>query len=210
MAGHSITGCVSCCPITLFLTKESPPLLRVTPTHFAMSSYKRVLRLPIAFLILGLARLGMKPRLWRSSWKAFAFTHPLMLFPSSLCLHSLLSLEPTFLYCGIDSFLSMLPLNPLFFGKVHLSLTVTLSLSRSGYLFFPTAHFVALRINFPFRQFQFVQVFPLKSAPFCKLTAGFINTNRSAISLLFLSLCPQHTFLFLPLPFNSNPLAYLA
>ena len=35
------------------------------------------------------------------------------------------------------------------------------------------------------RQAQFVQDFPLKPAPFCKLYAGLSSTNKSAISLLF-------------------------
>ena len=37
---------------------------------------------------------------------------------------------------------------------------------------------------FPFRQIQFVQVFPLKPASFCKLSAGLSSTKKSAISLL--------------------------
>ena len=54
-------------------------------------------------------------------------------------------------------------------------------------------------------QAQFVQVFPLKPAPLCKLSVGFGSTNKSAISFLFffsptlalsLSLCPclRHCF----------------
>ena len=37
---------------------------------------------------------------------------------------------------------------------------------------------------FPFRQTQYVQVFPLKPAPFCKLFDGLGSTNKSAIFLL--------------------------
>ena len=51
----------------------------------------------------------------------------------------------------------------------------------------PTAHFVALRPPFPFRQAQFVQVFPLKPAPFCKLSAGLGSTITTALSLFLLS-----------------------
>ena len=40
---------------------------------------------------------------------------------------------------------------------------------------------------FPFRQAQYVPVFPLKSAPFCTLFAGLGSTNRCAISLLLQS-----------------------
>ena len=48
-------------------------------THFTLSSYEQVLRFPTSFPISGLARLGVKPRLCRSSWRAFASTHPFML-----------------------------------------------------------------------------------------------------------------------------------
>ena len=78
-ASRAITGCLSSSPILLLLTEASLPLLRVTLTHFTLSSYERALRLPTSFLISGLARLGVKPRLCRSSWGAFASTHLLML-----------------------------------------------------------------------------------------------------------------------------------
>ena len=54
-----------------------------------------------------------------------------------------------------------------------------------GYL--PTAFFVALRPLFPFQQAQYVQVFLLKPAPFCKFFAGLGSTIKSATSLLLLS-----------------------
>ena len=44
---------------------------------------------------------------------------------------------------------------------------------------------MTLRPLFPFRQAQYVQVFPLKPAPFCTLVAGLGSTNKSAIFLLF-------------------------
>ena len=77
-----MTDCLSSSPIPLFLTEASLLPLRVTLTHFTLSSCKRVLRLPAFFSILGLAKLGVKSRLCRSSWRAFAFTHSLM-FPST-------------------------------------------------------------------------------------------------------------------------------
>ena len=43
---------------------------------------------------------------------------------------------------------------------------------------------MALRPLFPFRQAQYVEVFPLKPAPFCTLFAGLGSTNKSASSLL--------------------------
>ena len=82
-ASRAITGCFSSSPILLLLSEASLPPLRVTLTHFTFLSYERALRLPTSFPILGLARLGVKPRLCRSSWKALASTHPLM--PPSIC-----------------------------------------------------------------------------------------------------------------------------
>ena len=54
-------------------------------------SYERALRLPTSFPISGLARLGVRPRLCRSSWRAFASTRPLML-PSTCSREALLAL----------------------------------------------------------------------------------------------------------------------
>ena len=51
---------------------------------------------------------------------------------------------------------------------------------KAALAFFATALSVALRPLFPFRQAQYAQVFPLKSAPFCKLSAGLGSTNKSA------------------------------
>ena len=79
--------------------------------------------------------------------------------------------------------------------KVWLLPTLTLSLSHlmiwySGlttlFLFLlPTALSVAPRPRLLFPQAQYVQVFPLKPAPFCTLFAGLGSTNKSAISLFF-------------------------
>ena len=69
------------------------PPLRVTLTHFTLLSYERALRLPTFFPISGLARLGVKPRLSRSSWRAFASTHSLML-PSTSLRKALLACPP--------------------------------------------------------------------------------------------------------------------
>ena len=58
-------------------------------------------------------------------------------------------------------------------------------LARAASAFLPTALSVALRPVFLFQKALFVQVFPLKPAPFCTLFAGLGSTNKSAISLLF-------------------------
>ena len=92
---------------------------------------------------------------------------------------------------------------PLFLAKVRLSPILTLSplmiwysgqtalflflLERAAPAFLPTALSVGLRPLFPFRQAQYVLVFPLKPAPFCTLFASLGSTNKSAIFLLLLS-----------------------
>ena len=77
------SGSLSSFPISFLLSEASLPPLQVTQTHFALSSYARALRLQTSFLISGLARLGVKPRLCRSSWRAFESTHSLMLRSTS-------------------------------------------------------------------------------------------------------------------------------
>ena len=44
---------------------------------------------------------------------------------------------------------------------------------------------MASRSPFPSHQAHYAHVFPLKSAPFCKVFAGLGRTNKSAISFLF-------------------------
>ena len=78
-ASRAITGCLSSSPIPLLLSVAFLPPLRVTLTHFTLLSYKQALCLPIFFPTSGLARLGVKPRLCRSSWRAFASTQQIML-----------------------------------------------------------------------------------------------------------------------------------
>ena len=92
-ASRAITSCLSSSPTSLLLSEASLPPLRVTLTHFTLLSYERALRLPTSFSISGLARLGVKPRLCRSSWRAFASTHPLML-PSTSSREALLACPP--------------------------------------------------------------------------------------------------------------------
>ena len=101
-ASHAITA-ASRPPLSLYY---SPRLLyrplRVTLTHFTLSSYERALRLPTCFPISGLARLGVKPRLCRSSWRALASTHPLML--PSICSREALLACPPFPPWNLPSF----------------------------------------------------------------------------------------------------------
>ena len=92
-ASCAITGCLSSSPIPLLLTEASLPPLRVTLTHFTLFSHERALCLPTSFAISGLARLGVKPRLCRSSWRAFSSTHLLML-PSTCSREALVACPP--------------------------------------------------------------------------------------------------------------------
>ena len=93
-SSRAITGCLSSSHIPLLLSEGSLLPLRITLTHFAQSSYERALRLPISFPISGLARHGVKPKLYRSSWRAFASTQPLML-PSTSPREALLACSPS-------------------------------------------------------------------------------------------------------------------
>ena len=205
-ASRAISGCLSSSPIPMLLSEASlpPPPLRVTLTHFILLSYERALHLPTSFAISDLARLGVKPGLCRSSWRAFASTHLLML-PSTSPREALLACPP-FPPWNLPSFtvestlsspcsrsdppfsrqgatlahLDSLPLMIWYSGETTLFL-----LARVAPAFLPTALTVALRPLFPFRQAQYVQVFPLKPAPFCTLFAGLGSTNKPVISLLF-------------------------
>ena len=114
------------------LTKASLPPLRVTLTHFTLFSNERALRLPTSFPISGLARLGVKPRLCRSSWRALASTHPLML--SSTCSREAFLVCPPCPPWNLPSFTVESTLSPpcsrydpLTLAKVRLSPILTLS-----------------------------------------------------------------------------------
>ena len=102
-ASRAITGCLSSSPIPILLSEASLPPLRVSLTHFTLSSYERALRLPTSFHIWGLARLGVKPRLCRSSWRALASTYPLML--PSTCSREAFFACPPFLAWNLPSFM---------------------------------------------------------------------------------------------------------
>ena len=93
-ASRAITGCLSSFPIPLLLSKAYLPPLRVTLTHFTLSSYERALRLLTSFPILGVARLGVKSRLCRSSRTALASTY-LLISPSTSPRKVLLACPPS-------------------------------------------------------------------------------------------------------------------
>ena len=192
-ANRTITGCFSSSPIPVLLFEASLPLLRVTLTHFILSSNERALCLPTS--ISDLARHGVKPRHCISSWRAFASTHPLML-PSTCSRETLLACPP-FPSWNLPSFpvestpssscsRSDLPFTrqakPRYSGQTALFFFF---LARAAPACLPTAFSVALRPLFPCQQAQYVQVSLLEPAPFCKLFAGLGSTNKPATSLLF-------------------------
>ena len=208
----TIISCLSSSSILLLLSKASLLSLRVILTHFTLSSYEWALCLPTSFPISGLARLGVKSRLCRSSWRAFASTHPLM-FPSTSPREALLTCPPfppwNLPLFIVESTLSSPcscsdhPLSRQGAALAHLDFLSLLMIWYSGQTalflfllvraapaFLPTALSVALRPLFPFQQALFVQVFLLKPAPFCTLFADLGSTNKSAISLLFSSIIP--------------------
>ena len=128
------------------------------------------------FLLLVLGRLlllalpvlhGICPR---SPWNPLFPPHALALIPLTL---AKVRLSPT---------LTLSPLMIWYSGQTALFLFL---LAKAALAFLSTALSVALSPLFPFRQAQFVQVFPLKPAPLCTLFAGLGSTNQSAISLLF-------------------------
>ena len=129
------------------------------------------------FSISDLARLGVKPRLCRSSWRAFASTHLLMV-SSPFLREALLTCSP----CPPWNLPSLMVESMTFFhgpalislslAKVWLLFTLTLSdpmiwysgqtalfhflLTRAALASLPTPFFVALRSLVPFLQSQYV------------------------------------------------------
>ena len=99
MGSCAITSCLSSSPIPLH-SEASLPCPRVTLTDFALSSYENALPFPISFPVSNLARLGVKLRLSRFWWRAFASTYPLVLSHTSVCMMSLSFLGPALLRYG--------------------------------------------------------------------------------------------------------------
>ena len=148
----------------------------------------------------------MKPRLFKSSRRAFTSTHLLML-PSTSPRDALLACTP-FLSWNLPSFTVESTFSfpcsrsdPLFLAKVRLSLTLTLShlttwysgqtalflLEKAALAYFSSALSMALRPLFSFQQAQYAQVVALKPVPLSKLFAGLGIIIKSATSLFFSS-----------------------
>ena len=99
-------------------------------------------------------------------------------------LHALALIPLTLAKVRLSPILTFSPLMIWYSGQTALFLFL---LARAAPAFLPTALSVALRPLFPFRQAQYVPVFPLKPAPFCTLFAGLGNTIKFAYFLLFSS-----------------------
>ena len=195
-------------PIPLLLSKASLPLIRVTLTHFTLSSRERALRLPTSLPSSGLARLGLKPKLCISSWRAFASTHPLMLSyissgeallgcppfpPRNLpsftveCTLSTPCYRPNPPHSRQGAALAHLDSLPLMIWCSGQTALFYFLLARAAPAYLLTALLVLLRPLFFFQHAQYAQVFPPKPAPFCTLLAGLGSTNKSVIFLPFSS-----------------------
>ena len=98
-------------------------------------------------------------------------------------LHALAMIPLTLAKVRLSPILTLSPLMIWCFGQTALFLFL---LAKAAPAYLPNALSVALRLLFPFRQAQYVQVFPLKPAPFCTLFAGLGSTNKSVFSFLLL------------------------
>ena len=220
-ASRAIIGFLLSSPFPLFLSEASLPPLRVNLTHFTLLSYEQALRLPTSFLISGLARLGVKPRLCRSSWRAFASTHPLML--PSACSREAVVACPPFPPWNLPSFtvestlsFSCSRSDPPSLSRqgaalVHLDSlpphdlvlwtdgSVPFPFGKGGSGVLANCSLCGTEATLCFSAGPICSTFPLRPAPFCTLFAGLGSTNKSAIFLLFsylrLQWVPRHSFL---------------
>ena len=142
----------------------------LTRSCFLLLVLGRLFLLALPFL------LGIFPRSLSTLSTPCSHSDPLTL--AKVRLSPILTLSPLMIWC---------------FGQTALFLFL---LAKAAPAFLPTALSVALRPLFPFRQVQYVQVFPLKPAPFCTLFDGLGSTNKSAISLL----CSNYLTLVLSSP----------
>ena len=154
-ASHAISGCLSSSPIPL-LSKASLPSLRVTLTHFALSSYEQALCLPTSFFHFRFGQTWNENKTLQIILKTFVSTHMLIL--SSTSPKEALACPPFSLHA--------FALIPLSLAKVQLSPTLTLSsliiwysgltalflflLANAALAYLQTALSVALRPLFSF------------------------------------------------------------
>ena len=169
-------------------------------------------------------RLGVKSKLFRSSWRAVGSILTLMIFLASL--RELLFACPPFAPCNPSYFTvertlsSLCSLSdPLLFRHgaalayldsfpshdlvIWTDGSVSFSLDKGGSGVLANCSLYGAEATFRFRLVKFVKVFQLKPAPFCQLSAGLGNTNKTAISFLFFSLT-------LPLSSTHCPLLHLS
>ena len=131
----------------------------------------------------------------------------------------------SFLHCGAGSSNSCSCSDPSFLDQDGFLLShdlmiwtddsVPFPFGKDGYDVHVNSSLCAAEATHPFRQAQFIKVFPLKPAPFCKPSAGLGSTNMSVNSLLLsscqaLALSSRHTSLSSVFPLTSNSLAHMA
>ena len=169
------------------------------------------------FTVSGLTKLGVKPRFSRSFWRAFASTHPVM--PSATSREVLFACPPSpprklpsftvelILYSPCSRSDSPLPRQGV--ALTHLD-TLHLTIWTDGSVFFPLANVTlascslcGAETTLSFSAGSFFRVFPLKPAPFYKLSAGASSTNMCVISPLFFFRCVL--FLSVLSGYNGSP-----
>ena len=189
---RAISVCLLSSPIPFFLSQASLPYelpSLISLCHFISGHF--VSEPSFSFQVW--PDLGVKPRFCRSFLKAFASTHLLILYftsprkvlfarsshPSwnllSFTVESILSYpcfcyDPTLSCQGATlAHLDSLPPRDLVLWRDG-----SFPFGKGGSGVLETAHLLALRPPFPFRQAQYVQVFLLKPASFYK---GFVNLD---------------------------------
>ena len=115
-------------------------------------------------------------------------------------LHALALISLSLAKARLSPILTLSPFMIWYSGQTALFLFL---LAKAAPAYLPSALSVAPRPLFPFRQAQYVRVFPLKPAPICTLFAGLGSTNKSAISLLLLSNSCSVLYSIFPLISNS-------
>ena len=204
-ASCAISSRLLSCPILLFLSEAHLPPLQVTQTYFVLSSYDRAFRLPTFFPISGLVILGVKLRLCLESFCVHLHTHPFCYFSlaGSLCLpsshpwsRSFFTVDSTLpspcsrsdpsLSCkgAALAYLDSLS-SPNMAIRTDCSVPFPFGKRGSGLLVYCSC--CGTEATLSFSGILIASVFPLNSAPFCKLFDGLGSTNKSVSSLLLLS-----------------------
>ena len=225
-ASRAISGCLSSSPISLLLSEASLSLSlqRVSLTHLTLASHERALSLPASFPILRLARLRVNPRPYKSSWRAFASTHPLILSPTpprevgfacasfppwnqpSLTMESILfspcsRFDPPLTPQGAAlARFNSLPPHDLAIWTYG---SVSFPFGKGGSGILANCSLCGSEATLSFSAGPVCSRFPAEACPLCKPSAGLGSTNRPAfLSILLLpDTCSVHATLSYPSSF---------